>query len=65
MEGNAIETTLPNERKFSFRSVQLEVTVGHFLEDCSYPLRSKVDFQAKRFKLLKIGSVAFHQKRQV
>uniref|UniRef100_A0A915I2X6 Secreted protein n=1 Tax=Romanomermis culicivorax TaxID=13658 RepID=A0A915I2X6_ROMCU len=25
--------------------VRLEVTVGHFLEDCSYPLRSKVDFQ--------------------
>uniref|UniRef100_A0A915IM61 Uncharacterized protein n=1 Tax=Romanomermis culicivorax TaxID=13658 RepID=A0A915IM61_ROMCU len=42
--------------KFSFRSVRLEVTVGNFLKNCSYPF-PKVDFQAERFKLLATGSV--------
>uniref|UniRef100_A0A915HFW9 Uncharacterized protein n=1 Tax=Romanomermis culicivorax TaxID=13658 RepID=A0A915HFW9_ROMCU len=51
--------------KFSSRSVRLEVTVGHFLENCSYPSRSKVYFQTERFKLLAIGSVPFGRKRQV
>uniref|UniRef100_A0A915J5L5 Uncharacterized protein n=1 Tax=Romanomermis culicivorax TaxID=13658 RepID=A0A915J5L5_ROMCU len=51
--------------KFSFRSVQLEVTVDHFLENFNYPLKSKVDFQAERFKLLAIGSVPLRRKRQV
>uniref|UniRef100_A0A915JWQ6 E2 ubiquitin-conjugating enzyme n=1 Tax=Romanomermis culicivorax TaxID=13658 RepID=A0A915JWQ6_ROMCU len=43
--------------KFSFRSVGLEVTVGRFPQHCTYPLRSKVDFQAEPFKLLSISSV--------
>uniref|UniRef100_A0A915HY62 Uncharacterized protein n=1 Tax=Romanomermis culicivorax TaxID=13658 RepID=A0A915HY62_ROMCU len=51
--------------KFSFPSVPLGVIVGHFLENCSYPLRSKVDFQAERFKVLAIGSVPFRRKKQV
>uniref|UniRef100_A0A915KFV5 Uncharacterized protein n=1 Tax=Romanomermis culicivorax TaxID=13658 RepID=A0A915KFV5_ROMCU len=34
--------------KFSFRSVLLGVTVGHFIENCSHPFRLKVDFQAER-----------------
>uniref|UniRef100_A0A915I069 Uncharacterized protein n=1 Tax=Romanomermis culicivorax TaxID=13658 RepID=A0A915I069_ROMCU len=45
------------ELKRNFRSVWLEVTVGHFPQNCSYPFRSKVDLQAERFKLLTIGSV--------
>uniref|UniRef100_A0A915K6Z3 Uncharacterized protein n=1 Tax=Romanomermis culicivorax TaxID=13658 RepID=A0A915K6Z3_ROMCU len=43
--------------KFSFRLARLKVTVGNFLENYSYSLRSKVDFQAERFELLAIGSV--------
>uniref|UniRef100_A0A915KFH0 Uncharacterized protein n=1 Tax=Romanomermis culicivorax TaxID=13658 RepID=A0A915KFH0_ROMCU len=43
--------------KFSFRSVPLEVTVGHFLENCSYPFRSKPVQQTECFNLLAIGSV--------
>uniref|UniRef100_A0A915JEK7 Uncharacterized protein n=1 Tax=Romanomermis culicivorax TaxID=13658 RepID=A0A915JEK7_ROMCU len=51
--------------KFSFRSVRLEVTVGHFLENCSHPFGSKGDFQAERLKLLTIRSVPFRRIRQV
>uniref|UniRef100_A0A915IXI1 Uncharacterized protein n=1 Tax=Romanomermis culicivorax TaxID=13658 RepID=A0A915IXI1_ROMCU len=58
-EQNGMQSTqrYGTKQKFSLCSVRLEVTVGHFLENCSYPLRSKVDFQAERFKLLAIGSV--------
>uniref|UniRef100_A0A915IP33 Uncharacterized protein n=1 Tax=Romanomermis culicivorax TaxID=13658 RepID=A0A915IP33_ROMCU len=51
------------ERKKNFRSIRLEVTVGHFPQNCSYPFRSKVDFQAERFKLWR--SVPSSRKRQV
>uniref|UniRef100_A0A915IEQ9 Uncharacterized protein n=1 Tax=Romanomermis culicivorax TaxID=13658 RepID=A0A915IEQ9_ROMCU len=58
-ERNGMQSTqrYQTKGKFSFRLVRLKVTVGHFLENCSYPLRSKVDFQAERFELLAIGSV--------
>uniref|UniRef100_A0A915HQ96 Uncharacterized protein n=1 Tax=Romanomermis culicivorax TaxID=13658 RepID=A0A915HQ96_ROMCU len=61
MERNRMESTQPYrmEGKFSFRSVWLEITVGRFLQNCSYPSRSKVDFQAERFKLLLIRTVPF------
>uniref|UniRef100_A0A915KE71 Uncharacterized protein n=1 Tax=Romanomermis culicivorax TaxID=13658 RepID=A0A915KE71_ROMCU len=49
--------------KFSFRSVRLEVTVGHFSQNCSSPFRRKADFQVERFKLLAIRSVPFRPKR--
>uniref|UniRef100_A0A915IF29 Uncharacterized protein n=1 Tax=Romanomermis culicivorax TaxID=13658 RepID=A0A915IF29_ROMCU len=45
------------ERKEIFRSVRSDVTVGHLLENCSYPLRSRVDFRAEYYKLLVIRSV--------
>uniref|UniRef100_A0A915HL57 Uncharacterized protein n=1 Tax=Romanomermis culicivorax TaxID=13658 RepID=A0A915HL57_ROMCU len=51
--------------KFSFRSVRLKFTVGRFPQNCSYPVRPKVDFQAERFKLLAIGSVPFRRKRRL
>uniref|UniRef100_A0A915IF37 Uncharacterized protein n=1 Tax=Romanomermis culicivorax TaxID=13658 RepID=A0A915IF37_ROMCU len=38
--------------EFSFRSIWLEITVGHFPQNCSYPFRLKADFQHERFKLL-------------
>uniref|UniRef100_A0A915KVK5 Uncharacterized protein n=1 Tax=Romanomermis culicivorax TaxID=13658 RepID=A0A915KVK5_ROMCU len=44
--------------KFSFRSVVLEVTVGRFPQNFTYPSRLKVNFQAERFKLLAIRSVS-------
>uniref|UniRef100_A0A915HPF1 Uncharacterized protein n=1 Tax=Romanomermis culicivorax TaxID=13658 RepID=A0A915HPF1_ROMCU len=50
--------------KFSFCSVRSEVTIGDFLENCSYPLRSKVDSQAEHFKLFAISSVPFRRKKQ-
>uniref|UniRef100_A0A915HER8 Uncharacterized protein n=1 Tax=Romanomermis culicivorax TaxID=13658 RepID=A0A915HER8_ROMCU len=45
------------ERKGNFRSVRLGATVGHFLENCSYPFRLKVDFQAvnDRFRSVEKG----------
>uniref|UniRef100_A0A915JYE9 Uncharacterized protein n=1 Tax=Romanomermis culicivorax TaxID=13658 RepID=A0A915JYE9_ROMCU len=36
------------KRKGNFRSVRLEVTVGNFLENCSYSFLLKVDFQDVR-----------------
>uniref|UniRef100_A0A915JP42 Uncharacterized protein n=1 Tax=Romanomermis culicivorax TaxID=13658 RepID=A0A915JP42_ROMCU len=40
-----------------WRSVHLEVTISRFSKNCGCPFRSKVDFQAERFKLLTIRSV--------
>uniref|UniRef100_A0A915IG45 Uncharacterized protein n=1 Tax=Romanomermis culicivorax TaxID=13658 RepID=A0A915IG45_ROMCU len=45
------------ETNGSFRSVPLDVTVGCFRKNCSYPFRPKIDFPAERFKLLTICSV--------
>uniref|UniRef100_A0A915IDU6 Uncharacterized protein n=1 Tax=Romanomermis culicivorax TaxID=13658 RepID=A0A915IDU6_ROMCU len=55
-ERSATDTTLPNERKifvlFGWKSPSVI-----FHKNCSYPFRSKVDFQVERFKLLAIRSV--------
>uniref|UniRef100_A0A915KCQ2 Ovule protein n=1 Tax=Romanomermis culicivorax TaxID=13658 RepID=A0A915KCQ2_ROMCU len=55
-ERNGIQSTERNQtkRKFAFRLVRFEVTVGRFPQNCSYPLRPKIDFQAERFKPLMI-----------
>uniref|UniRef100_A0A915L8C6 Uncharacterized protein n=1 Tax=Romanomermis culicivorax TaxID=13658 RepID=A0A915L8C6_ROMCU len=59
MGRNVMQSTERNRTKgkFSFHSVRLEVTVGRFLHNCSYPFRLKVAFQAERFKLLAICSI--------
>uniref|UniRef100_A0A915HQF0 Uncharacterized protein n=1 Tax=Romanomermis culicivorax TaxID=13658 RepID=A0A915HQF0_ROMCU len=46
---------LPNERKFWFPFGL--VRSGHFPQNCSFPFRKEVDYQAERFKLLAIRSV--------
>uniref|UniRef100_A0A915JVF5 Uncharacterized protein n=1 Tax=Romanomermis culicivorax TaxID=13658 RepID=A0A915JVF5_ROMCU len=58
MEMNGMQSTQRHGTKgtFSFHLVRLEVTVGHFPQNCSYPFRSKADFQAE-LKLLAIRSV--------
>uniref|UniRef100_A0A915HK47 Uncharacterized protein n=1 Tax=Romanomermis culicivorax TaxID=13658 RepID=A0A915HK47_ROMCU len=62
---NAIDTTLPNEKETFVPLGAVGGYVGHFIYNCSYPLRSKVDFQVERFKLLAIGSVPFRRERQI
>uniref|UniRef100_A0A915KSZ2 Uncharacterized protein n=1 Tax=Romanomermis culicivorax TaxID=13658 RepID=A0A915KSZ2_ROMCU len=56
-EWNGMQSTQRNrtEGKFSFYSVRLEDIVGPFPQNCSYPFRLKVDFQAGRSKLLAIS----------
>uniref|UniRef100_A0A915K649 Uncharacterized protein n=1 Tax=Romanomermis culicivorax TaxID=13658 RepID=A0A915K649_ROMCU len=53
------------EEEFSSRLVRLKITFSRFPQNCSYLFRPKVDFQAERFKLLKIRSVPLRHKRQV
>uniref|UniRef100_A0A915HYP3 Uncharacterized protein n=1 Tax=Romanomermis culicivorax TaxID=13658 RepID=A0A915HYP3_ROMCU len=54
MECNRHKVT---EQKKNFRSVRLEVTVGRFPQNCTYPFRPEVDFEGEHFKLLTISSV--------
>uniref|UniRef100_A0A915JC85 Potassium channel tetramerisation-type BTB domain-containing protein n=1 Tax=Romanomermis culicivorax TaxID=13658 RepID=A0A915JC85_ROMCU len=60
-ERKGMQSTERNETigKFSFLSVRWWVTVGRFPQNYSYPFRPKMDFPAKRFKLLMIHSVPF------
>uniref|UniRef100_A0A915HXR1 Uncharacterized protein n=1 Tax=Romanomermis culicivorax TaxID=13658 RepID=A0A915HXR1_ROMCU len=55
-ERNGMQPTERNQTKgkFSFRSARLEVTVGRFPQNCSYPFRPRMDFQAERSKTLTI-----------
>uniref|UniRef100_A0A915J055 Uncharacterized protein n=1 Tax=Romanomermis culicivorax TaxID=13658 RepID=A0A915J055_ROMCU len=42
------------KRKFPFRSVRLEVTIGSFPQNYRYPLRPKIDFkEICRFTLIR------------
>uniref|UniRef100_A0A915IKJ6 Uncharacterized protein n=1 Tax=Romanomermis culicivorax TaxID=13658 RepID=A0A915IKJ6_ROMCU len=49
----------------SFRSVRLDVSIGHFPKNCSCPFRPKVDFQPEPLKLLTIRPIPLRRKRQV
>uniref|UniRef100_A0A915KGP8 protein-serine/threonine phosphatase n=1 Tax=Romanomermis culicivorax TaxID=13658 RepID=A0A915KGP8_ROMCU len=40
------------------------VSVGRFPQNCSYPFRPKIDFQAERLKLLTICSVTLKKKKK-
>uniref|UniRef100_A0A915JPJ3 DDE Tnp4 domain-containing protein n=1 Tax=Romanomermis culicivorax TaxID=13658 RepID=A0A915JPJ3_ROMCU len=48
-----------NELNITEILVQLDVTVGRFLQNCSHTFQSEVNFQAKRFKLLMIKNSVF------
>uniref|UniRef100_A0A915IF48 Uncharacterized protein n=1 Tax=Romanomermis culicivorax TaxID=13658 RepID=A0A915IF48_ROMCU len=57
MERNAIDTALPNEKNIFVTFGWVEVTIRRLPQNCSYPFRLKLDFQAERFKLLANRSV--------